>query len=59
MRGEPGEEHGVFDADLTPQMHHGQLAGQQEPGKGLRAHAEPALGFGERDELGRCGDLQG
>jgi hypothetical protein len=57
MRPEPGEEHGVFDADLAPQMHHGQLAGQQEPSPGFQAHAEPPPGFGERDELGRCGDL--
>jgi hypothetical protein len=59
MRGEPGEEHGVFNADLPPQMYHGQLAGQQEPSKRLRAHAEPSPGFGERDELRRGGDLQG
>jgi hypothetical protein len=59
LGGEPGEEHGVFDAGLASDMHHWQLAGAQEPGKGVRAHAQPPLGFFEGDQLWGRGELQG
>jgi hypothetical protein len=59
MGREPGEQGGVFDAGLAPHMHHGELARAQEPGKRLWAHPQPALGFGEGDQLRRRGDLQG
>jgi hypothetical protein len=57
--GKPGEEHGVFDAGLAPNMHDRELAHTQEPGKCLRAHPQPPMGFGERNQLRRRGDLQG
>jgi hypothetical protein len=59
MGREPGEEHGVGNAGLTPDMHHRQLAGAQEPSKGVRAHIQPPLGFFEGDQLWRDRKLQG
>ena len=58
LGGQPGEQRPVFDARLAPEVHDRELARAQEPGKGLRAYAKPPAGFGEWDELGRCGDLQ-
>jgi hypothetical protein len=57
--GKPHEEYGVLNAGLAPEVHDRELARAQEPAKGLRADAKPPAGFGEWDELGRCGDLQG
>ena len=37
MGGQPGEQGGVGDAGLASEVHHRQLAGTEDPGKGLRA----------------------
>jgi hypothetical protein len=58
MGGEPGEQGGVGNAGLTPDMHDGEFAGTEEPGKRLRADPQPALRFGEGDQLRRGRDLQ-
>ena len=59
MGGEPGQQGGVGNADLTPNMHDGEFAGTEEPGKRLGADPQPALCFGEGDQLRRGRDLQG
>jgi hypothetical protein len=57
--GEPGEEHGVFEAGLAPDVDDRELAGAQEPSERLRAGPQPPLRFGKRSQLRRCGELQG
>jgi hypothetical protein len=57
--GEPGEEDGVGDAGLAPDVHDRKLARAQEPGKRLWTDAQPPLCFGEGNQLRRRGDLQG
>ena len=59
MGGEPGEQGGVGNAGLAPEVHDRELARAQEPGKRLRADAQPALRFFEGDQLRRRGELQG
>jgi hypothetical protein len=59
MGSEPGQQGGVFNAGLAPEVHHRELARAEDPGKGLRTHPQPALRFGEGDQLRRRGELQG
>jgi hypothetical protein len=59
MYGEPGEQGGVCDAGLAPDMHHRQLARAEDPGKRLRADPQPSLRFCEGNQLGRRGQFQG
>jgi hypothetical protein len=59
LGGEPGEQDGVGDAGLAPDMDDRELARTEEPGKGVRAHAQPPLRFGEGNQLRRRGQLQG
>jgi hypothetical protein len=59
MGGEPGQQGGVGNAGLTPDMHDWEFAGTEDPGKRLRADPQPALRFGEGDQLRRRRDLQG
>jgi hypothetical protein len=58
LGGQPGEQGGIGDAGLAPDMHHRQLARAQQPGKGLRAHAQLPLRFVEGDQLWRRWDVQ-
>ena len=59
MGGEPGQQGGVCNAGLAPEVHHRELAHAQQTGEGLRTHPQPALRFREGNQLRRCGDLQG
>ena len=59
MGGEPGQQGGVFNAGLAPDVDDGELAGAQKPGKGLRADPQPPLRFVEGDQLRRGRELQG
>jgi hypothetical protein len=59
MGREPGEQGGVGDAGLAPNMHDRQLAGTEDPGKRLWTDPQPPLRFGEGGQLRRRGDLQG
>jgi hypothetical protein len=43
LGGEPGQQHGVGEADLAPEVHDRELSGAQEPGACLRAHAQPPV----------------
>jgi hypothetical protein len=56
---EPGQQHGIGEADLASEVHDRGLSGAQELGKRLRAHAQPPPGFGQGDELGWCGEVEG
>jgi hypothetical protein len=56
---EPGEQGGVFNAGLAPDVHHRQLARTEDPGKHLRADPQPPLGFFQGNQLGRRGQFQG
>jgi hypothetical protein len=53
MGGEPGQQGGVCNAGLAPEVHDRELAGAQQPGKRLRTDPQPALRFGEGDQLRR------
>jgi len=55
--GEPGEQGGVGNTSLAPDMDDRETAGAQEPGEGLWADAQPALGFFQGNQLRRRGDL--
>jgi hypothetical protein len=59
LGGQPGEQGGVGNAGLAPEVHDRELARTQEPGKDVWAHAQPPLRFFERNQLRRHGDLQG
>src|SRR5690606_24300121 len=58
LGGEPGEQHGVSDARLASEVHDRELAGAEEPGKRLRAHAQPLPRFVEGNQLWRRGEFQ-
>ena len=59
MFGEPGEQGGVGNAGLAPDVHDRQLARTEDPGKRLRADPQPPLGFCQGNELGRRRQFQG
>ena len=59
MGGEPGEQGGVFNAGLAPQVHDRELARAQQSGKRLWTDAQPPLRFVEGNQLRRDGQLQG
>jgi hypothetical protein len=58
MGGEPGQQGGVGNTGLPPDMHDWEFVGTEEPGKRLWADPQPALRFGEGDQLRRGRDLQ-
>jgi hypothetical protein len=59
MGGEPGQQGGVFNTGLAPEVHHRELARAQQPGKRLWADPQPPLRFVEGNQLQRRGQLQG
>jgi len=59
MCGEPGEQGGVFNTGLAPEVHDRELAGAQQSGKRLRADPQPPLRLFEGNQLRRHGKLQG
>jgi hypothetical protein len=59
MFSEPGQQGGVLDAGLAPNVHNREMARAQEPGKRLWAHVQPPLRFCEGNQLRRDGNLQG
>jgi len=56
---EPGEQGGVGNAGLAPDMDDWETTRAQQPGKGLWTDPQPPLGFGEGDQLRRRGQFQG
>jgi hypothetical protein len=58
MCGEPGEQGGVFNTGLAPEVHDRELAGAQQSGKRLRADPQPPLRLFEGNQLWRRGQFQ-
>jgi hypothetical protein len=59
MGGEPGEQGGVCNAGLAPEVHDRELTRAQQSGKRLWTDAQPPLRLVEGNQLRRDGELQG